>query len=404
MELIAIILFLILSIYYSFKSPTVFVCLHILYHTQFLGFISTELLIAGTDYSSFLINMSIFLPLCIKGRLKKEVDKISIYSIYFIAIFIIYGFYKPVWDGSQTLFMGIKAGKSFLSYTFFFYLLLFRKHIDFRKVFNCILAISILFSTLYIINYAGLRLVPPYYVKEKFIQCKYDSFLVFSIAILIYRRINNENTKYFLPMIILMFLGIWIGGYFSLIATTALILLFTPLYQRAYSAKEVLFFGCLFCFYLFVCYVMIEQSDWYNHLQRSQANSLISRERYNQFRWDLIKQHLYWGWGFLYKTTSTVKSLSSGQYTETFSFIDSGYVDLFGRFGIIGTILFLFYPVYLILKSLPYRHLFPFTFFIFQFLCVNYTWSVFSFPMGITVLALAYTFIISHTYDTQEYE
>ena len=399
MELVITILFLIVSIHYSFKNPTIFVCLQILYQTQFLGFISTELLIIGIDYDSFLINISMLLPICIKGRLEKEFDKISIYSICFIAIFIIYGLFKPVWDGNQTLFMGIKAGKSYLSYTFFFYLLLFRKHIDFNKVFDCILSISILFSILYIINFAGLRLIPPYYVKEDFIQCKYDSFLVFSITILIYRKINNEKTKYFLLMIILLFGGIWIGGYFSLIATTALILLFTPLYKRAYSTKEVLFFGCLFCFYLYVCYVMIEQSDWYNHLQQSQSNSLISRERYNKFRWDLIKQHLYWGWGFLYKATSIIKSSSSGQYTETLSFIDSGYVDLFGRFGIMGTILFLLYPVRLIIKSLPYRSLFPFTFFIFQFLCVNYTWSVFSFPMGIIVLSLAYTYMISHIYN-----
>ena len=399
MELVVNILILIVSIHYSFRNPTIFVCFHILYHTQFLGFIPTELLIGGVDYGSFTITMSMLLPLCIKGKWEREVDKITLCSICFITFFILYGFLKPVGDGTQPLLMGIKAGKSFLSYIFFFYLLLFRKHIDFRRVFDCILAISILFSILYVINFIGLRLVPTYYVKNDFIQCKYDSFLVFSIVILIYRGINNIKVIYFLPTIILLFLGICIGGYFSLMVTTALILLFTPLYKKAFSTKEILFFGCVFCFYLLVCYIIIEQTDWYNHLQQSQSNSLLSRERYNQFRWNLIKQHLYWGWGFLYKATSIMKSLSSIQYMETFSFIDSGYVDLFGRFGIMGTVLFLLYPAYLIIKSLPYRSLFPFTFFIFQLLCVNYTWAVFSFPMGIIVLALAYTYMITYMYN-----
>lgn len=404
MELFTYSFLLFFSVWYSFKNPTAFVCLQLLYYSQFLGFVSTELLLGGVDYGSFLINFSILLPILIKGPYSKQTDKITFYGICFILFFILYGLFKPILEGSQPLIMGIKAGKSFFSYLFFIYLLLFRKHVDFEKVFNCILVISLIFSVLYLVNFVGLRIVPPRYEKGDFIQCKYDSYLAFSIAILIYRRIVNKKARYSLLMIILLFSGICIGGYFSLSATSALILLFTPLYKKAYSIKEVVVFGLVFCLYLGVCYIMVEQSDWYIHLQQSQSNSLISRERYNNFRWNLIQQQLYWGWGFLYKTTAIVKAMASKGYMETFSFIDSGYVDLFGRFGILGTILFLSYPVFLIIKSLYYRMLYPFAFFIFQFLCVNYTWSVFSFPMGIMVLALAYTFIISHIYDTQEYE
>lgn len=404
MELLINALFLLISIWYSFKNPTAFVCLQLLYYTQFLGFVSTEFLVGGADYGSFLVNTSILFPLLIKGPYDKQTDKVTFYSICFILFFILYGLFKPVLDGSQNLIMGVKAARSFCSYLLFFYLLLFRKHIDFEKVFNCVLIISLIFAILYLVNFVGLRIVPPYYKKGIFIQCKYDSYLTFSIAVLLYERMTTKNTRNFLFIIILLFSGICIGGYFSLTATSALILLFAPLYKRAYSIKEVIVFGLVLCLYLVVCYMAIEQSDWYIHLQQSQSNSLMSRERYNNFRWNLIQQQLYWGWGFLYKTTGIVKTMASEGYMETFSFIDSGYVDLFGRFGILGTILFLSYPVFLIIKSLHYRILYPFAFFIFQFLCVNYTWSVFSFPMGITVLALAYTFIISHIHDTQEYE
>ena len=162
--------------------------------------------------------------------------------------------------------------------------------------------------------------------------------------------------------------------------------------------------GIIFCCYLGVFYLIIQQSAWYIELNQSQTNSLVSRERYNEFRWSLINKQLYFGWGFLYKTMSIVKSVASTGYMETFSFIDSGYVDLFGRFGIIGTFIFMLYPIYIMLKSFGDKALYPFAFFIIQFMCVNYTWSVFSFPMGITVLSIAYVFVITQTIDNQDYE
>lgn len=398
------IIFLFISFWYSLRNPTVFVCLQILYYSQFLGFIPTAILVGGVDYGSFLINISIIFALLIKGPFPKQADRIALYSILFVVIFILYGIIKPVFDGNQPFLMGVKAGKSFFTYILFFYLLLYRKSIDFEKLFNFIIFVSLIFSILYIVNFVGIKLVPPLYEKNNFIQCKYDSFLAFSIAIIIYKGMKEIYNKNGLLLITLLFLGISIGGYFSLTASSALILLFTPLYKKAYSFKDVVVLGIIFCCYLGVFYLIIQQSAWYIELNHSQTNSLVSRERYNEFRWSLINKQLYFGWGFLYKTMSIVKSVASTGYMETFSFIDSGYVDLFGRFGIIGTFIFMLYPLYIILKSFRDKVLYPFAFFIIQFMCVNYTWSVFSFPMGITVLSIAYVFVITQTIDNQDYE
>ena len=99
--------------------------------------------------------------------------------------------------------------------------------------------------------------------------------------------------------------------------------------------------------------------------------------------------------GFLYKSSSLLRSFGGTGYKETLSFIDAGYVDLLGRFGVIGLLLFLFYPFKILFNSLRFPYLFPFTFLIIQFVAVNYTWSVFSYPMGILVLSLVYVFVIN---------
>ena len=53
------------------------------------------------------------------------------------------------------------------------------------------------------------------------------------------------------------------------------------------------------------------------------------------------------------------------------------------------------FPFKILFNSLRFPYLFPFTFLIIQFVAVNYTWSVFSYPMGILVLSLVYVFVIN---------
>lgn len=394
MEFIVNLTYLPLFAYLSLRKPTFFVCAYILYYTQFLGFISNQLLIAGVDFGAILFNCTLLLSLFIKTPYVKEWDGTSKITIAFFASFFLYGIFKPVLDGNQNIVFGIKASKSFLPYVFLVYLILYRKHIAFEKVFNWILTISLYFSILYIINASGIRIVPPCYVKHDFIQCSFDSFYPFSIAVLLYYKYIGKDVAFYYPKIILLLIGIIIGGYFSIAATTILLLIVIYFHRRVASITDYIFIGLFALFYLYVVFVIIEQTEWYVELQRSQMNALITRERYNEFRWKIIEQHIWIGAGFLYKTSMIVKSYASTGYRETFTFIDAGYVDLLGRFGLCGVFLFLAYPFTILVRSLKIKYLFPFSAFIFQFFCVNYTWAVFSYPMGILVLSLSYAFIM----------
>ena len=145
---------------------------------------------------------------------------------------------------------------------------------------------------------------------------------------------------------------------------------------------------------LLVITQFVTNTDWFYNIQLQQANALMTRNEFNEFRWDLIQKNQWFGYGFLDKSSEIVKSHSSSSvYAETFSFIDAGYIDLLGRFGWIIMLVFLLYPLKYLLSSIKDKELFPFSMFIVQFFCVNYTWAVFSFPMGIIPLSITYAFI-----------
>lgn len=386
-------IYILISIGVSFCRPTLFVCFYILFYTSYFGFVPNNILISGTDYGTFAFDMAVIIPLMLRTNVQKTIDRATIGAFLFCAIFILYGILKPYFDGSQDILMGIKASKSFLSYIILIYLMAYRRSIDFNSVFSFIVCVAFYFSFLYVVNYIGIRLIPPCYAKNDFLQCHYDSFIAFAIILLCLKKNNNGRVRCFYLKVFILMLGILIGGYFSLLITSLFLLV--VFHMRLYCKSISNFIVCILFFFMlfFVISQVIVDTEVYKQTVYEQTNALSSRERYNEFRWKIIHDNFFVGSGFLYKSSALVKSLSTDGYSETFSFIDAGYVDLLGRFGIIGVIAFLLYPLSFLWYSFKDKWLFPLSLFIIQAFCVNYTWAVFSFPHGIILLSLTYSFI-----------
>ena len=218
------IIYILVALYISFNRPTLFFCAYILFYTQYLGFIPNNIILSGVDYGTFFFNIIIILPLIIKGKIQKTFDHASKYAILFVTLFILYGVLKPYLDGTQSILMGVKASKSFLTYTILIYLMLYRKHINFNIVFYFIRLIAFYFSLLYFINTIGIRIIPPCYVKYDYLQCQYDSFIAFAIIILYYQHLSGTFVRFFALKITILMIGLLLGGYFSLFATSLFIL------------------------------------------------------------------------------------------------------------------------------------------------------------------------------------
>ena len=187
--------------------------------------------------------------------------------------------------------------------------------------------------------------------------------------------------------------GIYIGGYFSLMVSSWFITLGVLAYRSIrHLSVMVLWIGT----FLLILLYGVAIDTTLMQLWGEQQSALESRSHYNEFRWALIAKEFLGGYGFLSRDTRLVSLNASGEnstYMMDLSFIDAGYVDLMGRFGLIGTILFLLFPLYFMTTSVWNRQTLPFLLLILFFYVVNTTWSVFTFPHGIIVLAFVYAYL-----------
>ena len=387
------IIYLLLLTSWALKKPTKFVIGYLLYTTSYFGLVTNDILISNIEIGTFLSNL---IPLFCAIKYRKNLkDKASKYVIVVLLAFYVYGITKPIIEGHQNIVMSIISSKHYTFYFFAVYLLVTKELINFNKVFNFIFFTSIYFSILYILNRVGIAIKPVEYIKKDGIQCKYDSFLAMSLLYLHSPICSIKKNK--ILYTILLLVGIYIGDYFSLLASSIVLLPFMYLLNKNWKRKKNIFFILAYVTVpLIVFFHIFKDTQTYKEITSKQTDAITSRDAHNEFRWQLIEKKHNWGYGFIHKDSHYISlfTRSDNEYMSSLSFIDSGYIDLMGKFGLYGTILFLLIPLYMIwiaLRNIKNSFL---TVMIIQFFAVNLTWSVFTYEVGITLLVLAYSYIL----------
>lgn len=373
---------------WSFTHPTRYVMGFLIYVSSYLGWFNQDLLIGGVEYGEFLFNLLALLPV-VYGW--KEIDSRIKAVILFLSLFYLYGLVKPIMDGHQGWMLSVKSSKSMTAYFFLFYVIAFYQRLDWNKIFRFVTVIAVYYAVLYLVNSVGIVIRPPFYVKQRFIQCFYDSFMLVAFCY----RLTRENPFNLsnLAMLGILLGGIYVGGYFSLWVASLLILMVIFLYRKVHHPLVWMLLAASVAL-LLVIGLMNEEA--LGAIWRERQASLDSRTFYNEFRWQLIAREFLSGYGYLSRDTRLVSLHSMTDetgYMSDLTFVDAGYVDLMGRFGLIGTILLLLVPLYFLGMTAWNRQTVPFILMVFSFYAVNMTWSVFSYPQGIIVLALVYAFL-----------
>ncbi len=414
MILAILIVILLLAFYLGLKKPTYLVLLYIAASTKFFGFFDMGLFIVnGTDLGFFSLNIVVMITVF----LTKPGFKIPRYlSLMVIVIILLWGFgvLYPYFQGYESFMQAIIASKQFFFFSFFLYLFKNYKKIDFDAVVTLIKFIGIYLSLVLIINLIVSIAPPTYIVYDKiFSQVRiYFPTYISLAAFLYYADWLNGKTNVLRTLFIISFLiiGLSLAGHFSIVVTTVFGLM-AAFFIWNKNGKRI--FGSFLKKLTYLILILILIFSFSTSLRENESKNisiiadgsdvaLTSRVIYNKFRWEAIYAQPLFGYGFIHKTAPIMRKFDfdeNNRYMEKLGVIDSGYVDLFLRFGYIGTFIYLFtFGLYLItiLRAKVQKSYLSFVMaiYLFQYYILNYTWSVFSFSFGIIPMSLAFSLIL----------
>lgn len=387
-------LFLGLQTFLAFFKPKYFVFTYLLFISSFLGFLPRDIIIGGTEIGLFAHNMLMLASFFLYINRIKKLPKHFKVLLWGTLILYFYGLLYPVINGSSSLMQSIIASKEFSTIFFMHFLFVNRNSLTLNLVQKNLAFLGIYFLIILSL-FVIFTYIPPHYIKRPGqIEYNYPAILSLFLFVKAGQATNLKNRSFVLLLIIIWTIGMYFEGHTAIMLTTTLgtflILFRIPVLKFAKNFKWLMS-GVLL---LAIMLSLFPTEKYLNNLY--ETPSFRARAVYNAERLDLISKKPLQGYGFLHKNAT---ELGNSVYTESLSFIDSGYIDLLGKFGILGMLF------YLILLTIPFFKknndifLTSIKIFFLQYFFVSITWSVFSFAMGI--IALVFSLFIIDKYKNE---
>ena len=98
------------------------------------------------------------------------------------------------------------------------------------------------------------------------------------------------------------------------------------------------------------------------------------------------------GWGLFINTPlwgKEIKEQSTSIHNERLATVDSGYIDMLVRFGVLGTgLLIISFVIYCVNCLFNYHRAYIFIF-LMSFLAISLTWSVLTYSFGLAFIGFA---------------
>jgi O-antigen ligase len=412
-------LFFLSSFYLALARPSNFLIFYVLASTKFLGYFDLGIFVFnGFDVGFVSLNLATLFAAFFKKRPLNFCK--FILPMYVVVFFlIIWGFVIPVSNSFETILQAFIASKSFLYFSILFYAFNRRARINSNQLIRFLKFIGIYFVGVYMFNIVT-GIVPPFYNESydgyvNYIRVFYPTYISLALFIFYADWQNKKLSGYnFLAIFVLLIIGLIFSGHFALTAGTLISLLLAYVVwhrNKTFAFTQSLQSVGTIVILLFVTFLSSSTTrentvDTVDAILDGSHAALISRARYNEFRWKAIDQHPLTGYGFLHPDAAIMKNFetsSTSRFMKNLGVIDSGYVDLLVRFGYLGTgayLLIVCTYLFGVLSSKPssYYSLAMYAF-VFQFFLVNFTWSVFSYSHGIIPMILAFYIIYDSDRD-----
>lgn len=383
------IFFLVIQLFFLFLNPRYFFLLYILFITEFLGFISNEILIFNYDAGFFILNILMISSFFIKYPELKNVDKKLRFFLWLIIIMYVFALINPIYSLGQPFQYSLVSSKEFSAFFLLHYLIVYHKKIRYEYLLKILNFLGYFYCIIFAIFLITEQVPPEYFKEQGNIEINYPTLM----SLFLYLKASSKKTIIgninFIIIVLIWIFGMSKEGHLAIMLTTTLgvFLIWSRFYFLRFFQDSKSFIKLLIISIIVIMFgfLYLPMNDYLLKLLR--LPEFESRAIYNKPRIELIEQRPLFGYGFVNKN---IIKLGENVYTESLSFIDSGYIDLLGKFGIIGTSFYLISLISLIFdrKTTDFYSI-SLKLFILQFLFVNLTWSVFSFRFGLISLSLA---------------
>lgn len=401
----------------SLKKPVYYMWLYLLVSTQFLGFVDFKAFeIQGIFNVMFYLNVTTILSIAILVINKRTLAKKGCRFLISIAGIFTFGVLYPVYLGYSTVASSVTDGKDFLCYSFLGYLLLNKNKIKIDSIYNVLTFIGLSLSIIVIIaKTSGLS--PPAYLPineelgpQSGIHVYFPTFISLAFFLQIGNIIKNKSTYRNIWIIIILFIGLLLQGHRSVFLATLAGTLFLIFFRGSLNLKV----NTIFCIMVILTGVFfLAGTDTLSgifveplHEILQGEGAIAARININYLRLIEIRNRPLLGHGFIDETSpfgEYFELIKTSRFNQSLGVVDSGYIDLLIRFGIIGTVILAFQ--YIVIITIPFRNKSYNTVsrltsavFLASYFIVSYTWSVFTYMHGIIAATLAIYFILSPNY------
>jgi hypothetical protein len=398
-------LLLILLFIISITNSKLFLTLYLVVYSGFLGsveniiydFITIQNCLLMLNFSALL--GAIYLN---NSAAKLYSEEKLLLQVYFILFLL--GIYFGVTRGGGTLANSIVDGKEFFTCGFLYYCFVLKnKWSTCLFFYKLTLAFALYLSALMIVHLMTGLYLPGYGPVDpndssnigNGIHIRYPLIIAIHSIIQVHKLIGDNFSCKRIVVVVILMLGVILQPRSSILISS-LFVLFIILCKRKNTLSgirvKLLFISILFVMSPILYVKMGEKIS--NTLEQTLQGGgpAFTRLLIGVNRIDEIAKKPILGSGFVHKDSTLgieIEHKSTTVHNERLSTVDSGYMDLLVRFGVIGGGLLLFSFISYCKLSVNRNHNYFIFLFLFTYLLMSLTWSVLTYGFGIAFIGFS---------------
>lgn len=401
--------------YVIFHKPRLFYTAYLLLSTRMFGFLPMSLSLRVNAVMFFLHCAMILAVVALLLKKRKFSSRMVVLFLAAVFSLIAFGILYPYFMGFSNIRCAIVDGKEMFAYAALAYLAIHYKHFDFDYFLKIFCFAGVVLTIILIVGHVT-GYCPPGYNRlwgTRIIKVHHNIYLSLAACLVASRILKPRVNLPYAFLLMFLLAGLFLQGHRSIVLTTLLAISLLWL-VRAHSAIK--FVSVLAVLPVLVGLCFLDNGRYYethllepiSELKSGEGAAISSRSILNAVRYEYIRERPLLGYGFIHRTSSLgipVAERKLNRFSLSLSVVDSGYVDMCVRFGIVGTVFFCFVLGFLLLERFAnVRRLddgqLAAALFLSTYFLINYTWSVFTFGFGI-ICSCVVVFLLYHNHSTR---